>query len=109
MRRESFICLACSVSRPGCQEKVADAIPNAYTLAHAACRISSMKTRKSNFFRLCLIAGSLLLFSLAANAQAKKAAPLKLPDPQNTVRAIVQSGKLDDLRWPNFTDYRIHL
>ncbi len=68
-----------------------------------------MKTRKSNFFRLGLIAGSLLSFSLAANAQAKKAAPLKLPDPQNTVRAIVQSGKLDDLRWPNFTDYRIHL
>jgi murein L,D-transpeptidase YcbB/YkuD len=50
---------------------------------------------------------------LSAAAQTQKSAPKpavqKLAEPQSTVRATVQSGRLDDLRWPNFSDYRIHL
>jgi L,D-transpeptidase YcbB len=38
------------------------------------------------------------------------AAPQQLsPDGQASLRAVVQSGKLEDLRWPDFSDYGAHL
>ncbi len=33
----------------------------------------------------------------------------KLPETERALRANVQSGRLDDLRWPNFSDYRAHV
>jgi len=43
-------------------------------------------------------------------ATSKKASSIqKLEGASARLSAIVASGRLDDLRWPNFSDYRLHL
>ena len=59
---------------------------------------------------------SFLVLGLGLSAQVKKTKsassgtqlPLK-SESAETVRKIVTSGRLDDLRWPVFSDYRTHL
>ena len=43
------------------------------------------------------------------SAPAKTASLPKLGENQASVRAIVLAGRLDSLRWPNFSDYRVHV
>src|SRR5580692_8130803 len=49
------------------------------------------------------------------SAQAPVATSAKASSPQKPdgtaakLSAIVASGRLDDLRWPDFSDYRVHL
>lgn len=62
---------------------------------------------------------SLLLTSLAAPlprasdsasvAHTLTATTRSLPTPDNELREIVASGRLSDLRWPDFSDYQVHL
>ena len=49
--------------------------------------------------------------STQSETLAKSAAPPQQisPDGQASLRSVVQSGKLQDLRWPDFTDYGAHL
>ena len=42
-------------------------------------------------------------------APEKASSAKKLGEAQASLRAIVVSGRLEDLRWPNFSDYRIHV
>jgi L,D-transpeptidase YcbB len=46
-----------------------------------------------------------------SETSANSAAPAQQlsPDGQASLRAIIQSGNLPDLRWPNFSDYAKHL
>jgi murein L,D-transpeptidase YcbB/YkuD len=60
-----------------------------------------------NLICMLLLCGTL---ASAQNRKASAAAPgAKLADPQSMVRSLIQAGRLDDLRWPNFSDYRVHL
>ena len=47
--------------------------------------------------------------SSAAAGRTRASSPQKLGDVSARLRAIIASGRLEDLRWPNFTDYRKQL
>ena len=65
----------------------------------------------SQFMLLVLVL--ILLQSALPQTKAAPAAPRasaqKLSEPATFLRSAIQSGRLDDLRWPVFTDFRIHV
>ena len=48
----------------------------------------------------------LLIFMLALGIRAQADSRENLEKPATGLRALVASGRLEDLRWPNFPDYR---
>ena len=72
----------------------------------------SFLTSSSRRIKLCLlIAGFVSFFApfllpFHSNAVGKTAIQTETAGP---LRQIVESGRLDDLRWPDFSDYRVHL
>jgi len=73
-------------------------------------------TRRIEIAILLLLAP--LPFGGQTSTQAKKSSPVatsatagstRKPDVAARLSAIVGSGRLEDLRWPDFSDYRLHL
>ena len=54
-------------------------------------------SRPESLFRAAVLAGVCLVLALSAQTES------------DTLRQIAGAGKLEDLRWPDFTDYRQHL
>lgn len=66
--------------------------------------------RTSSAGRAGFLAGAvlllLLIFMLAPGMRAQTDSRESLEKPAGGLRALVASGRLEDLRWPNFPDYR---
>lgn len=45
----------------------------------------------------------------APPARTPASSPQKLGEASAQLHAIIISARLEDLRWPNFSDYRVHL
>src|SRR5215471_15687231 len=59
--------------------------------------------------RACLPMFLLLLAMSTPVAAQSKATPKAAPSSASTLQSAIQSGRLNDLRWPNFSDYRAHV
>lgn len=58
----------------------------------------------------CVLLAVPVMGAQTRKASSETAHPdAKLSEPKNTVLSLIRAGHLDDLRWPNFSDYRIHL
>jgi len=73
---------------------------------------------KSRLTRIAILAGFVVASLIANRAIDNFAIAIRHAEaatvtfPQNTdsgIREIVSSGRLSDLRWPDFSDYRVHL
>ncbi|HEX4576846.1 MAG TPA: L,D-transpeptidase family protein [Edaphobacter sp.] len=77
-----------------------------------------MRSRRPLEIAILLLVAS-MPFSGQTSAQAKKSSPVatsakasstqKVDGVAAKLSAIVGSGRLEDLRWPDFSDYRVHL
>ena len=70
-----------------------------------------MKIHKSALAALiatlcCGVATSTAFAGTPASAPTSNAAPAAVPQGHGDLSALIASGTLPDLRWPNFTDYR---